>query len=122
MAKKQPIISYEPREKLDGELEQAIGDILSAEDEAKRIIGRAEESVKAIGLDGATRERNMREHAETVAALKKSEAVKNAEKEADAAVADMIEKAHEKGKALVKEKSKAIEKRANELFDELRGK
>lgn len=119
-AKKQTV--YEPRERLDSELEQAIGEILSAEGEAKRIIERAEASVKAIQLDASTRERDMREHALSSAAVKKTEAVKQAEEQADAEVAEMIAQARKDGEALVKSKSKDIEKRATELFAELRGK
>ena len=122
MAKKEPTIAYEPRERLDSELEQAIGEILSAEDEAKRIIDRAEASVKAIQLDASTREREMRERAVANAASKKTEAVKKAEAQADAEVSQLIEKAKADGEALVKSKQKAIEKRATELFDILRGK
>ena len=122
MAKKSPTISYEPREQLDGELEQAIGEILSAEGEAKRIIDRAEASVKAIQLDAATRERGMREHAISTAATKKTEAVKAAEANAEEEVARIIAEAEAQGKALVEAKRKDIEKRAAELFDALRGK
>lgn len=122
MAKKQPILSYEPREKLDGELEQAIGEILSAEDEAKRIIDRAEASVKAIQLDASTREREMRERAASNAAAKRASAVKAATATADAEVKELMQKARADGEALVKSKKGDIEKRAAALFDMLRGK
>ncbi len=122
MAKKQPLIAYEPRERLDGELEQSIGEILSAEDEAKRIIARAEASVKAMQLDSSTRERDMRERAIAAVANKKAEAVKAAEKRADEKVADILADAEKRGKALVESKRKDIEKRADALFDMLRGK
>lgn len=122
MAKKQPILSYEPREKLDGELAQAIGEILSAEDEAKRIIDRAEASVKAIQLDASTREREMRERAVSNAAAKKAEAIKKAEANANAEVEKLMQKAKAEGEALVSQKQKQVEKRATELFDMLRGK
>lgn len=47
-------ISYVDRETLDRELNSAISDILSAEETAKGILAKAQETVKAIELDGAT--------------------------------------------------------------------
>ena len=61
MADKKQQVEYADREELDAQLNSAIGEILSAEEQAGRIIAQAEASVKAIQLDGATREREMRD-------------------------------------------------------------
>lgn len=118
---KKPAMSYEPRERLDGELERAIGEILSAEDEAKSILNRAEASVKSVQLDATTSERRAREHAATRAAAYKAAEVKAAAEAADDEVSRMLENAEKEGKALLEKKRAAIEKRACELFDGLRG-
>lgn len=49
---KQPI-NYVDRETLDRELNSAISDILSAEETANGILAKAQETVKAVELDGA---------------------------------------------------------------------
>lgn len=118
---KNKVTVYEPRERLDAELEQAIGDILSAEDEAKRIIGKAEASVKAVQLDAAASERQARENAAKIVAAYRAAALKRADEQAEEEVGQMIMTARKEGEALVKNKRAAIEKRACELFDMLRG-
>ena len=111
MAKKQAAFEYRDRAELDEELNSAIGEILSAEEQAKRSVEHAEESVKAVQLDGATRERAMREdNARAVA-----EAIANADEECKKLVAE----AEEQGKKLIASKRKSIEKRAAELFAQL---
>ncbi len=118
---KKPVSTYEPRERLDGELERAIGEILSAEDEAKRILYRAEASVKAVQLDAANRERQAREHSVKSSADYRASAIATAAVEADKEVARMIENAEKEGKALSEKNRAAVEKRAEELFAVLRG-
>ncbi len=122
MPKKNVTTVYEPRERQDSELERAIGEILSAEDEARRIIDRAEASVEAIRLDAAAREREMNERAVVSAAAEKAKAVKGAEARADAAVKKIQEDAETRGKALFDGCRTAMDKRISELFDMVRGK
>ena len=122
MAKKQPELQYEERAKLDAELEAAVGEILSAEEEARRIIETAEASAKSIQLDGAARERDLRTHAVKQAAADKVKAIADAEARADEECARMKSDAEKAGAKLVESKRKAAAARADELFRMLGGK
>lgn len=115
-------MTYENREQLDAQLSGVIADILSAEQEAKHIIAKAEENAKAIQLDGATRARNMREvSSRTIAeakAQKTADAMKRAEGEREKRVAE----ANARGEKLIKEKDKAITEQIKRLYGSLGGK
>ena len=115
----EPETNYEPREKADGELEKAIGEILSAEDEAKRIVAQAEASVKAIQLDAAARERSLREQSVKDAAALKSAELEKAHRRAETDGKKLIADAEKAGKDLLKEKGSDIDKCAKKLFAEL---
>lgn len=120
--KKSGAIEYEGREALDGKLLSAISDILSAEEEAKHIIAEAEARVKAIQLDGATRERDMRKQNGREAAVYHDKAITDASKRAETDRAKRIAAAEAEGEKLVSSKSKEIEKAADELYRSLGGK
>ena len=115
-------MTYENREELDAQLSCVIADILSAEQEAKHIIAKAEENAKAIQLDSATRARNMREvSSRTIAeakAQKTADAMKRAADEREKRVAE----ANARGEKLVKEKEKAIAEQVKKLYGSLGGK
>lgn len=115
-------MTYENREELDAQLSGVIADILSAEQEAKHIIAKAEENAKAIQLDASTRARNMREvSARTIAeakAQKNAEATKRAEAERERRVAE----ANARGEKLIKEKEKQIAEQIKILYGSLGGK
>lgn len=122
MAKnKQQELNYIDREALDEELHGAIADILSAEEEAKHIIAQAEASVKAIQLDGATRERDMKEQSNKLIATARDtalgEALKRAQEDGNKRIAD----AEKNGESLLKSKQKQIDARINELYASLKG-
>ncbi len=120
--KKQPEIVYEDREALDAQLSGVIADILSAEREAKHIIAKAEENVKAIQLDGATRARSMREVSARTIAEAKAQKTEEAIKRAAAEREKRVEKARANGEKLIKEKEKEIAKQIDVLFKMLGGK
>lgn len=115
-------MTYENREELDAQLSVVIADILSAEQEAKHIIAKAEENAKAIQLDAATRARNMREvSSRTIAeakAQKTADAMKRAADEREKRVAE----ANARGEKLIKEKDKAITEQIKRLYGSLGGK
>lgn len=117
--KKNREITYEDREKLDGELNTAIADILSAEARARGTIEHAAESVKAIQLDLATRERDMRAAAMTAAAQKKDADVADAARRGDAEAFRLKSEAEKSGAKLLSDKSKTIDALATELFKTL---
>lgn len=117
MAEKQASLEYRDRAELDDELNAAIGEILSAEEQAKRSVEHAEASVKAVQLDGATRERAMREDNARAIAEFKERAVADAVAKADEECKRLVSAAEENGKILIASKRKSIEKRAAELFD-----
>lgn len=112
-------LTYAPREEVDGELERAIGEILSAEDEAKRIVAQAEASVKAIQLDAATRERSARENVVREGAALKAAALEKAHERAEADSKKLVENARQKGKELTESKRTDMERCAKKLFAEL---
>ena len=119
MANKKPVVEYAEREELDGELTATIENILAAEAEARRIIEQAEASVKAIQLDGATRERDMRNAAISEGARNKERAVEDAAARAEAECEKMRSDAERSGEALVANNRKNIEKLATELLKSL---
>ena len=119
MSANKATVEYASRESLDGELSAAIEDILSAEAEARRIIAQAENSVKAIQLDGATRERDMRAAAVSEAARNKEKAVEDAAARAEEECENMRAEAQKHGAALVANNRKNIEKLATELLKSL---
>ena len=115
-------MTYENREEQDAQLSCVIADILSAEQEAKHIIAKAEENAKAIQLDAATRARNMREvSSRTIAEAKEqktADAIKRAEVEREKRVAEAVAR----GEKLIKEKDKAIAEQIKRLYGSLGGK
>ncbi|MCH5165532.1 MAG: hypothetical protein J1G01_03930 [Clostridiales bacterium] len=113
---------YEDREALDGELNNAIAEILSAEEQAKHTIAKAEETVKAVQLDGATRERDMKENSNKIMAKAHDEAISAAEARAVNECNRRIAAAEKKGEELIKSKQKQITERVNELYAMLEGK
>lgn len=119
MANKKPAVQYAERENLDGELNAAIESILSAEAEARRIIAQAEMSVKAIQLDAATRERDLKASAVGEAAVAKDKAVADAVERAEAECEKMRADAEKRGNMIVDGNRKNIDKIAAELIKSL---
>lgn len=119
---KQVELTYEDREALDAQLSGVIADILSAEQEAKHIIAKAEENAKAIQLDGATRARSMREVSSRTMAEAKAEKTADAVKRAEAERERRIAVAKEKGEKLIKEKEQQIAEQIKLLYGSLGGK
>lgn len=117
--KKNKEIAYEDREKLDGELNNAIADILSAEARARTIIERAAASVKAVQLDCATRERDMRAAATVAAAKKKDDDVSDALARGEAEAQRLKATAEKEGEKLLKDKAKTIDALIQELYKSL---
>lgn len=115
-------MSYEDRDKLDGELSGVIADILSAEQEAKHTIAMAEENAKAIQLDGATRARNMREVSSRTIAEAKAQKTEDALKRAAAEREKRVAKARAEGEKLIKQKEKQIAEQIERLFAQIGGK
>ncbi|MCH5161150.1 MAG: hypothetical protein J1G04_03880 [Clostridiales bacterium] len=113
-------LKYDNRDLLDSELVGAITDILSAEAQARVIIEQAEVSANAVRLDGATRERNLREAYERENAAYRDRVIAEAKQKADAQCKKLIEDACAQGDKLVKEKQPIIKKRAAELLDSIR--
>ncbi len=116
---KEPLIEYGDRETLDEDLEKAISDILAAEREASRILETAEASAKAIRLDGAARERTLRDAFRRESAANYEKAVADAARRADADCEALYAKAQKQGAELVSSKSGEIEKISAELFGSL---
>lgn len=119
---KEKLTEYVDREQGDAELMSAIADILSAEEEAKRIIASAEATVKAIQLDGATAERDMRMQSNKAAADAHDRAIADAETRAKAEREKLVASAAADGEKLFASKKKDIDKAADELFRALGGK
>lgn len=115
-------VEYKQREALDAELLSAVSDIVSAETQAKAIIAAAGENIKAIQLDGSTRERDMRESSKKLMVAARDEAFIEATAKAEAECNKRIAEAHKAGEALVKSKQKAIETTIDELYKSLGGK
>lgn len=115
-------MEYDDREKLDSELLAAISDIISAEREAERMIAQSSASVKAVQLDGATRERDMKTQSEKLAAASYDKALKEATERAEADVEKRIAKARADGDKLVESKKKDIDRLVKELYVSLGGK
>jgi len=114
-------LQYADREVSDGELINAVTEILSAEEQAKAIVAQAEGSVKAVQLDYATRERDMRKNSASIMASARDDAMRDAvtraEKERDRRIAE----AEKSGVELVKSKKKAIDAAVDALYAELKG-
>lgn len=113
---------YEDREALDAQLSGVLADILSAEQEAKHIIERAEENAKAIQLDGATKARNMREVSSRTVAEAKAQKNADALARAQAEREKRVKKAQESGEKLIKEKDKLIAQQIDRLYAMIGGK
>lgn len=113
---------YENREELDAQLSDVISDILSAEQEAKHIIERAEESAKAVAHGGAVEMRSLREASSRTIAEAKAKKTQDASIRAAAEREKRVKKAQELGEKLIKEKDKAITEQINRLFEGLGGK
>ena len=118
MADKKQQVEYADREELDAQLNSAIGEILSAEEQAGRIIAQAETSVKAIQLDGATRERDI--GAKKIAA-ERDAALKAAAETASAECERRLAEVTAEASGLIKANAKKIQTIADELFKTLGG-
>ncbi len=115
-------VEYSNRDELDGELQRAVSDILSAEESARAIIEQANVSVKSVQLDCAAQERTLREaHARQLAADRDA-AVADAIARADKECARIVAAAQKKGEELIKSKRGDISRCAEELFKSLGGK
>ena len=113
---------YENREELDARLSDVISDILSAEQEAKHIIERAEESAKAVAHGGAVQMRTMREESSRMITEAKAKKAEDASRRAAEEREKRVKQARQKGEKLIKEKEKAIAEQINRLFEGLGGK
>ena len=122
MAKKIEPVMYGDRDSLDENLQSVLAEVKSAEEEAKRIIAQAEASVKAIQLDAANRERDMKERSKTVTAQAHDEAIAAAAARAQAEREKRVRAAGEQGERLIAEKQKAVAARTAELYAALGGK
>ena len=122
MAKKIEPVMYGDRDSLDESLQSVLAEVKSAEEEAKRIIAQAEASVKAIQLDAANRERDMKERSKTVTAQAHDEAIAAAAARAQAEREKRVRAAEEQGERLIAEKQKAVAARTAELYAALGGK
>lgn len=121
MADKKQQVEYADREELDAQLNSAIGEILSAEEQAGRIIAQAEASVKAIQLDGATREREMRDIGARKIAAERDAALKAAAETASAECERRLAEVTAEASGLIKANAKKIQTIADELFKTLGG-
>ncbi len=117
MADKKQQVEYADREELDAQLNSAIGEILSAEEQAGRIIA----SVKAIQLDGATREREMRDIGAKKIAAERDAALKAAAETASAECERRLAEVTAEASGLIKANAKKIQTIADELFKTLGG-
>ena len=122
MAKKIEPVMYGDRDSLDENLQSVLAEVKSAEEEAKRIIAQAEASVKAIQLDAANRERDMKERSKTVTAQAHDEAIAAAAARAQAEREKRVRAAEEQRERLIAEKQKAVAARTAELYAALGGK
>lgn len=113
---------YGDREQLDAELFGAISDILSAEQEAKHIIAKAEESAKAVQLDRATRERDMREANNRKIAETREQRLRDAMERAEHEREKRIAAAKTDGEKLVASKEKAVKEQIARLYSSIGGK
>ena len=117
----QPIV-YGDRETLDAELASAVGDILSAEQEAKRIIAQAEETVKSVQLDYAAREKTLREASSRRIAEARDKALMDAAGRAEKERSERVAASEKEGAGLLKTKSKTIDELVKKLYASLGGK
>ncbi len=117
----QPIV-YGDRETLDAELASAVGDILSAEQEAKRIIAQAEETVKSVQLDYAAREKTLREASSRLIAEARDKALMDAAGRAEKERLERVAASEKEGAGLLKTKSKTIDELVKKLYASLGGK
>ena len=122
MSKKTETIAYADRDALDEDLQSVLAEIASAEEEAKRIVAQAEASVKAIQLDTANRERDMKDRSKKITAQARDEALAAATARADKERARRVNAARDEGERLFADKQKAIAARVKELYAALGGK
>lgn len=122
MSENTETIAYADRDALDEDLQSVLAEIASAEEEAKRIVAQAEASVKAIQLDTANRERDMKERSKKITAQARDEALAAATARADKERARRVNAARDEGERLFTDKQKAIAARVKELYAALGGK
>ena len=120
--KKEQTVVYGDRETLDAELASAVNDILSAEQEAKRIIAQAEETVKSVQLDYSVREREMREGVSRLSAEARDKALHDAAERAEKERQQRVAAAEKEGAGLLKTKGKTIDELVKKLYASLGGK
>lgn len=114
-------VTYVDRERLDAELMSAINDIRSAEAEAKHIVEQAEASVKGVQLDGAARERALREQTGKAIEAARESALNSALEKAKTERAARLEKAEAERKNLMTAKRGQIDACIDELYSSLMG-
>lgn len=122
MSKNTETIAYADRDALDEDLQSVLAEIASAEEEAKRIVAQAEASVKAIQLDTANRERDMKDRSKKITAQARDEELAAATARADKERARRVNAARDEGERLFADKQKAIAARVKELYAALGGK
>lgn len=122
MSENTETIAYADRDALDEDLQSVLAEIASAEEEAKRIVAQAEASVKAIQLDTANRERDMKDRSKKITAQARDEALAAATARADKERARRVNAARDEGERLFADKQKAIAARVKELYAALGGK
>ncbi len=122
MAKREQAFSYDDRDALDEQLHGAIADILSAEEQSKHIVAQAQETVKAVQLNGATREREMKETSARIISEARDEAIKDAVERARAEREKRVEAARRNGEKLAESKRETVNTLANELYAAIGGK
>lgn len=118
---KQEQVTYIDREQLDAELMSTINDIRSAEAEAKHIVEQAEASVKGVQLDGAARERALREQTSKAIEAARENALSSALEKAQAERSARLEKAESERKNLMTAKREKIDACIDELYAALIG-
>lgn len=121
MAKNRQDATYVDRATLDAELNDAIADILSAEEQAKRIVAQAEEQAKSVRADGASRERELREKASAELAAERDRAVADAIERAVEERKKRVAAARVSGEQLIESKTALVGARIKELYAELSG-
>lgn len=114
-------VTYIDREQLDAELMSTINDIRSAEAEAKHIVEQAEASVKGVQLDGAARERALREQTSKAIEAAKENALSSALEKAKSERSARLEKAEAERKNLMTAKRGQIDICIDELYSSLTG-
>lgn len=113
---------YESRAEQDKALTSAVQDILSAEEQAKRIIEEAEEQAKSLRAEAAAKERELREAQAVKLNAKRDELVRAAIERAAKESKARAEQADAEGAKLMQSKNKQIDKCITQLYAGIGGK